>query len=301
MGESMVTYSAPAKIYLFGEHAVVYNKHAVAVAVNLRTRVSLRRSDRFIYQTDGDTRYIEGALGIFSSLKKIPGLELRVESDIPIGAGLGSSAAVTVATLGALNEEFDAGLGIEEIARLAFEVERSIQGVASPTDTFVSSVGGCVLVPDLTRVTDHLRCSIVIGDTKVVGYTKKLVKDVKELRSRETEILDLIFDTIDRIAVTGLDALSAGDYTRVGELMNINHGLLDAMGVGTSKLSELVYAARSGGALGAKITGAGGGGCIVAICEEKDVGRVVDAIRGRGGGAIVVDVAREGLRRESED
>ena len=90
LGESMVTYSAPAKIYLFGEHAVVYNKHAVAVAVNLRTRVSLRRSDRFIYQTDGDTRYIEGALGIFSSLKEVPGLELRVESDIPIGAGLGS-------------------------------------------------------------------------------------------------------------------------------------------------------------------------------------------------------------------
>ncbi|MHC1595989.1 MAG: mevalonate kinase [Candidatus Syntropharchaeales archaeon] len=295
----MVVYSAPAKIYLFGEHAVVYGKHAVAVAVDLRTRVELfERSDSSIYHTAADTRYIKEAVKVFSAIKDVKGVEIDVKSDIPIGAGLGSSAAVTVATLGALNDEFDGDLNKTKIANLAFKVEKSVQGVASPTDTFVSTVGGIVLVPDLIRILDTIEPAIVIGDTRTVGSTKELVEAVGELRSREPEVVDLIFDAIDTISTLGYSHLKLGDYARVGEFMNINHGLLDALGVGSLKLSTLVDVARSNGALGAKITGAGGGGCIVTICERDRVEAVCDAIKAHGGDAIVVDVANDGLRRE---
>ncbi|OFV67442.1 MAG: mevalonate kinase [Candidatus Syntrophoarchaeum caldarius] len=293
----VVVYSAPAKVYLSGEHAVVYNKRAVAVGIDLRTTVRLERSDNFHYQTNADTRYLEEAVNAFSSIKAVDGVEIKVESEIPVGAGLGSSAAVTVATLGALNEEFDANLSKEDIAKLAFEVERSIQGVASPTDTFVSTMGGCVLVPDLLRIQDTLDCAIVIGDTRTVGSTKKLVQAVKELRSSEPEVIDLIFDAIDRITAAVIEWLEAADYKRLGMLMNINHGLLDAIGVGSLELSALVDGARSHGAYGAKITGAGGGGCIVAICEAKKVAQVVEGIEEAGGKAIVADVSGDGLRK----
>jgi len=269
--KSMVVYSAPAKIYLFGEHA---------------------------YHTAADTRYIKEAVKVFSAIKDVKGVEIDVKSDIPIGAGLGSSAAVTVATLGALNDEFDGDLNKTKIANLAFKVEKSVQGVASPTDTFVSTVGGIVLVPDLIRILDTIEPAIVIGDTRTVGSTKELVEAVGELRSREPEVVDLIFDAIDTISTLGYSHLKLGDYARVGEFMNINHGLLDALGVGSLKLSTLVDVARSNGALGAKITGAGGGGCIVTICERDRVEAVCDAIKAHGGDAIVVDVANDGLRRE---
>jgi len=293
----VVVYSAPAKVYLSGEHAVVYGKRAVAVALDLRTTVRLERSDNFLYQTNTDTKYLEEAVSAFSSIKAVYGLNIKVESEIPVGSGLGSSAAVTVATLGALSEEFDVNLTKEEIAKLAFEVERSIQGVASPTDTFVSTVGGCVLVPDLIQIQDMLDCAIVIGDTRTVGSTKELVQAVKELRSSEPEVLDLIFDAIDQITASGIGWLEAGDYKRLGMLMNINHGLLDAMGLGSLELSAIVDGARGAGALGAKITGAGGGGCIVAICEEAMVEHIVEGIRAAGGEAIVAGVSRDGVRK----
>jgi len=104
-----------------------------------------------------------------------------------------------------------------------------------------------------------------------------------------------IFDTIDSLAEIGVPSIEKGDYRSVGELMNIDHGLLDAIGVGSAKLSRLVYAARGAGAYGAKITGAGGGGCIVALADGAAAAAVASAIEDAGGRATITEASEAGV------
>ncbi|MCX9010059.1 MAG: mevalonate kinase [Candidatus Methanoperedens sp.] len=296
------TYSAPGKIYLFGEHAVVYGEPAIACAVELRTRVSARKSDAITISSDlGSTGldfevhpYVSSAIEKLSS----PEVSVEISSDIPVGSGLGSSAAVTVATLAAINTEFGLGYGREELARMGHEIEQKVQGAASPTDTFVSTFGGVVEIPS-RRQLDILDCGIVIGNTNkgaTPKKTAKLVKQVAVLREEYPEIIDPIIKTIGSFAKKGELLVRKKDYASLGRLMSVNHGLLDALGVGTPELSALVYAARDAGAFGAKITGAGGGGCMVALTDSPR--KVASAIERAGGKAIVTEFTAEGVLQE---
>ncbi|MDP2767748.1 MAG: mevalonate kinase, partial [Candidatus Methanoperedens sp.] len=265
----MTTCSAPGKIYLFGEHAVVYGEPAIACAVELRTRVSARKSEAITISSDiGNTGLdFEVHPYVSSAIKKLgsPGVSIEITSDIPVGSGLGSSAAVTIATLAAINIEFGLGYENEELARMGHEIEKEVQGAASPTDTFVSTTGGVVTIPSRKRL-NLLDCGVVIGNTNKGASPKKtakLVKQVAMLKEEYPDAINPIIKTIGSFARQGEVLVSQKDYTSLGKLMNVNHGLLDALGVCTMKLSTLVYAARNAGAYGAKLTGAGGGGCMV--------------------------------------
>ena len=298
----MTTCSAPGKIYLFGEHAVVYGESALACAVDMRTHVTAKKSGSIKITSKIGTTGLDFRKHAYvsSAIKKlgVKDVAVNITSEIPIGSGLGSSAAVTVATLSAINEEYSLGYVKEDIARMGHEIELDVQGAASPTDTFVSTMGGIVEIPSRKRL-EPMDCGVVIGNTNKGATSKKtarLVKQVAVLREEYPEVINPIIKTIGSFTQKGMSLVSEKDYTSLGKLMNINHGLLDALGVGTTELSALVYAARDAGAFGAKITGAGGGGCMVALTDSP--GKVASAISKAGGQAIITKFTKEGILKE---
>jgi mevalonate kinase len=328
----MVTASAPGKVYLFGEHAVVYGEPAVPCAIERRARVTATESDAggltihlddltldgFTVEYDGDFTerpdidaasplveagigYIEEAVGQARDAADDPdaGFEIHVESDIPLGAGLGSSAAVVVATIDAATRELGVALDARDIAERAYEVEYEVQdGQASRADTFCSAVGGAVRVEgDDTRAIDDVpNLPFVIGYDGGAGDTGALVAGVRELR----EEYDFAADTVRAIGDVvrhGEEVLEDGDLVELGELMDFNHGLLSALGVSSRSLDAMVWGARDAGALGAKLTGAGGGGSIVALDPGSETETALRYMPGCEE-AFRAELDREGVRVE---
>jgi len=319
-----VEATAPGKMILFGEHSVVYRGPAVVLAIDRRARVYVsRRDDRKVY-VDADNLGFSGyfeddvyhavrgkvwrgrnlaALNVAAKktmdhLGVESGVNLKVRSMIPIAVGLGSSAAICVATVGAVERLFDADLSKEEISRLAFEGETIIHGKPSGVDNTVSAFGGILSYERDSGIKHHklyLSMPFIIGNTWKKRSTRKMVESVAALKERNPALMDSIIDAMGGIAGEGLDALLAKDIHRIGDLMNMNHGLLSAIGVSTMKLEALVYTARQNGALGAKLTGAGGGGCMIAVAEEEKMSAVEKAIRRRKSESYRVQLTDRGV------
>ncbi len=305
----MVTSSAPGKVYLFGEHAVVYGEPAVPCAIEQRARVTAERRadglsvhttdlalDGFTVEYSGDASghpdidvsdsLVEAAMGYVNEAveqardaAEAPeaGFEITIESDIPLGAGLGSSAAVAVAAIDAATRQLGVALTREELADRAYRVEHTVQdGQASRADTFCSTMGGAVRVEgDDCRTIDAPELPFVVGYDGGAGDTGALVADVRDLRDSYDFAADTV-GAIGDIVRSGEQALVEGDVAEVGRLMDFNHGLLSALGVSSRSLDAMVWAARDAGALGAKLTGAGGGGCIVALDETSETATALD-------------------------
>lgn len=294
----MPTSSAPGKVYLFGEHAVVYGEPAVPCAIDRRATATVTpRSDSRLRveadelsldgfavefgtdeapDLDAPSRVVEAAVGYIEEAvaeardaigAETAGFDVSVRSNIPLGGGLGSSAAVVVAAIDAATRAHGVELGDEELARRAYEVERRVQdGEASRADTFCSTVGGVVRVEgdDCSRLESMPDLPIVVGYDGGAGETGELVASVRELRDTYEFAADTV-SAIGDIVRRGESVLEDGDLSELGQLMNFNHGLLSALGVSARSLDEMVWAAREAGARGVKLTGAGGGGCIVAL------------------------------------
>ena len=197
---------------------------------------------------------------------------MTLSSEIPIGSGLGSSAAVTVATLAALYRYHNIRFNKKSLAHDAHMVEQAVQGVASPLDTLVSTYGGLVYLSrnkTFEPFKVNFNAPFVVGYTTKHGNTGKMVKDVRSLKNRNSKIINPVITSMGNLTNYAKQAILKKDYKRIGELMNINHGFLDVLGVNTVELSRMVYTARECGAIGSKITGAGGGGSIIALCPGK--------------------------------
>jgi len=180
---------------------------------------------------------------------------------------------------------------------MGHEVERRVQGSASATDTHLSTFGGTYIMPERRRLSPPT-CSMVVGDTKRSGSTRALVGMVGELKKRYPTVVDGIMDSIAALSLEGRVLLEKGEFSELGMLMSINHRLLGALGVSTPELERLVHTVMRAGAYGAKITGAGGGGCIVCLVDERDTAEVVDAIRRTKAKAYPVHPTEDGLRVE---
>jgi len=306
----MAAASAPGKLILFGEHAVVFGEPALSTAIDLRAEVYARPHGEWIADgkslDDPKYRYVKAATARVWSGGP---LWLEIRSMVPTGSGLGSSAAVTVATLGALHSlraEFDP----PTIAREAFEIEHEVQGRASPIDTSTATAGGGVLVRrepgrDLlwtirrdTRTWSLHRCALpplpfVIGNTGVSAATGPLVAHVRERVESDPAAAAMVKE-IGRITLDGLKALQREELREAGRLMDRNHELLNALGVGHPSLDRLVAAARPF-SYGAKLTGAGGGGSMVALTDRPE--DTMRAIRSAGGQAFTVTSDPKGVRR----
>ncbi|MHC1625049.1 MAG: mevalonate kinase [Methermicoccaceae archaeon] len=304
----MVCASAPAKVYFFGEHSVVYGKPAIAAAISLRTNVTVHSAppSSHIYvnapkRTSLErTPYVREVVMMLSKQYDIPtsGYWIDVQSEIPKAAGIGSSAALTVATIGAISSYFDIKLEPVEIASMGHAVERAVQGSASPTDTWISTFGGVYRIPERRRLSIS-EFIFVIGDTQETSSTKKLVGAVKTLKDNYPSIIGPLMDAMGALSDYGETLLVNGKLEEVGKLMNLNNSLLESLGVGTDALHKFVSVAISAGALGAKITGAGGGGCMVALSPSKDVAKnIANALEKCGGEVYVVKSTDIGLRLE---
>mgnify|MGYP000589719586 FL=1 len=300
----MVTASAPGKLYLFGEHAVVYGEPAVAAAIDRRATVTVEARDDDHLRVDAEdltldgftveygrtasddpdvdvseslieaaTGYVDAAVAQARDAADAPdaGFDVTIESEIPLGAGLSSSAAVTVAAIYAATRELGVELTPAEVADRAYRVEHEVQdGNASRTDTFCSATGGAVRVEDDDRRSlEAPELPFVIGFDGGAGDTGALVGQVRALRDEYDFAADTVA-VVGDLARRGEEVLLDGDLAELGRLMNFNHGLLSALGVSSRSLDSMVWAARDAGALGAKLTGAGGGGCIVALDETEE-------------------------------
>lgn len=309
---------------LFGEHSVVYGRPAIVLAIDRRAKViAKKRDDKKIFidaDNLGFSGYFEDDVyhairgkawrgrnlaGLNIAAKKTmetlgfdAGVNLKVRSMIPIAVGLGSSAAICVATVGAVQQLFDANLSQKEISTIAYEGERVIHGSPSGVDNNVSANGGILRYSKeegFQKYTTDINIPFLIGNSRKKRSTRIMVEKVAELKNRNPMLLESVLDSMGEVAEDGLQSLLDKDNKRLGDLMNINHGLLSAIGVSTMKLDILVHTARKYGAHGAKLTGAGGGGCMIAIGEENNLVRMEKALRRRKSDTYRVSLTDRGV------
>ncbi len=294
-----VIASAPGKLILFGEHFVVKGYKAIATSLNLRARVEVEDTTGNwveFYSPTLNTTFrtplnLEGRWGgefevyieILRTLKRegysiIPH-KVVVESEMPIAAGLGSSAATSVAYALAYTTLLGNPLGRDDLLRISFEGERVAHGKPSGIDNTIAVLGGTILYrrgekPISLKATIPEDYVFIVADTGLKRSTRDVVEHVLRVADMLGEAGEHIYIAADRIVEKAVKALELGDMTLLGNLMYANHGLLTAMGASNLALDTLVNIARMKGALGAKLTGAGWGGCVVILARRGDV-RVV--------------------------
>ncbi|HKT29326.1 hydroxymethylglutaryl-CoA reductase, degradative [Dyella sp.] len=302
------------KIILLGEHAVVYGSHAVAAPVPLAVRAVAQDTksggvDMFIprwgveYRLHRDPAHrdsFQRSLGIIFDELQLTDRSMRIEvfPNVPRAMGLGGSAAMAVAVIRALDQHYKLGLSDEEINALAFRCEEVAHGSASGIDNTVATYGKPLLYKRASKKGEapmvrelHLpkRIPLVIGISGKESLTAVTVGKVRTAWQRNPALYDGIFQQIDSLTLQGVEAMQQYDLERLGDLMNICHGLLNALRVSSWEVEELVQIAREHGAIGAKLTGGGGGGSIVALCpQNRD--KVAASIRGAGYQAMEVDI-----------
>jgi hydroxymethylglutaryl-CoA reductase len=290
------------KIILLGEHAVVHGRHAIACPVPLTIRAIVEDGDRGVelliprwgveYQLAKpieQRRSFERAAGAILDKLGLASRAMRIEvfPDVPRGMGLGGSAALAVAIVRALDLHFKLGLSDAQVNDLAYLSEQNAHGQPSGIDNTLATYGkplvyrrGTPPMVELLNIPEPL--SIVVGMTHTEGLTARTVANVADARQRNPRLYEKIFDDIDALVLQAVSAIQDNDVTTLGDLMNINQGLLNALQVSTPELERLIDAARDAGATGAKLTGGGGGGAMIALCKNAattaDVQQVIERL-----------------------
>ena len=300
--------SAPGKIILFGEHAVVYGRPALAVPVmQVHADVEVLAGSRAGIWIDApdinlhaglDTlppthplaSVINGtltALGISSP----PALKLRITSSIPVASGLGSGAAVSVAVIRELSAALEHSLDDEKVNRIAYETEKLHHGTPSGIDNTVITYAMPVFFVrgqpiEVFRVGKPF--TVVIGNTGIAAPTKESVGDVRKLWQADPAKWETVFDEVANIVLKAKSAIESGNLSILGELMNRNHALLQEMTVSCPELDVLVSAALSAGAQGAKLSGGGRGGNMIALVSPDNATQVAGALEAAGAKRVLV-------------
>ena len=300
------------KVILLGEHAVVYGRHAIAAPIPLAIKALVEDCEEGIHlliprwgveyrlaSNPNDRRSFERPAGVVLDQLGLSGRAMRIEvfPEVPRSMGLGGSAAMAVAIVRALDKHFKLGLSDDEVNRLAFESEKVAHGSPSGLDNTLACYGrALVFRPGDPPLVEPLNIRepipAVIGMTGYEGLTAKTVGRVREAWQQDKKLYERIFDQIDALTLRGVQAIQDNDLATLGELMNICQGMLNALQVSTPELEKLVDIARENGALGAKLTGGGGGGSIVAIADG-DTDAIVEAIRAAGFQAMPISLGAD--------
>lgn len=323
-----VVASAPAKVILFGEHFVVYGEPAIVLAIDKRAYAKAEiRDDKRLHISstnlnlaalieNGNFKMEQGDLKE-AKLKFEPakqaaervlercgeqvGLNIEVSSTIPVAAGLGSSAAVVSSVAAAVGALLHVKMSKEDIFKITYEAEKFVHGTPSGVDPAISTFGGTLLFQMDTGfkpLEAKTEIPLVVGETGVERSTRVQVEKVRDIRERFPQIIDPIMHSAREIALRAIAAFKENDLETLGSLMNINHALLYGVGVSDESLEWLVNAARKAGALGAKLTGAGGGGCMIALAKNERVKQVLEGIQMAGGRSFIARKTDEGVRIE---
>jgi len=305
-----ISASAPGKFVILGEHAVVYGKPAIALAINRRFYITMKRDDEFKINNEVADINANPHMKYISGRNDMIPVSAQMDSKIPTGSGLGSSAALSVAFSAAMRALTDRTTDTAEIAEEAFEAEYFAQGRGSPMDTSVSANGYGIALNMPQGENSHLwdiiknehtwniskievpAMTFVVGYTGIRAATGPLVEKVRKYKDSNRFASDIV-DEIGRITLEGMNALRSDDVVKLGDLMTKDHKLLSILGVSSNELNKLVSASLPY-AYGAKLTGAGGGGSMVVLTDQPD--KVCDAISSRGGIPLVVKTGVEGVR-----
>lgn len=225
------------------------------------------------------------------------GVKVQIDSELPLGSGLGSSSAVTTATAAAVSSAMGKKLDRENVSHLAYSAELEVQGAASRTGVNTSTYGGFLKVQEdrMEKLESLPELNVLVGYTGKYGNTGEMVESVKKLRESRPELINSVILAIGKATEAGIKALKGRKSEKVGALMNANQNLLEGLQVSSPELRDLINAARSSGATGAKLTGAGGGGCMIALVPEA-IEEIAKEIRKEGGEPIRAKIGVEGMR-----
>jgi len=304
----MTSASAPGKIILFGEHAVVYGRPALAVPVmQVHADVEISDSRRAGIWVDAPDISLHAELSALppthplattirntlraAGVTNPPSLKIRVTSTIPVASGLGSGAAVSVAIIRALSSLVNHPLSDEEVNVLAYEIEKLHHGTPSGIDNTVITYAKPVYFvrgQPIQTFSVARAFTIVIGDTGRAAPTKESVGDVRKLWEVDKSRWEAVFDKVGKIVLDARKAIESGMWERLGALMDSNHALLQEMTVSSLELDRLVLAAKAAGARGAKLSGGGRGGNMIALVKPEDAEKVASALLSAGARHTIV-------------
>lgn len=287
------------KVILFNEHFVVYGIPAIASAIDKKTIAEVKRcnsSESFIIHDNREAtpgykeEKLEQQKESVERIKKAMGIdeciEIWLHGDLRAASGIGASAASCAAIARAIADEFGMELSDERINEIAYEGEKAYHGNPSGIDNTCATFGGLVWFvkgKGMERIKIGEPVEIVMGDTGLVANTKKAVEGVRERKEKYKEKYERIFNEAEKLAYEARKAITEMNWEKVGELMNKNHELLQEIEVSCKELDLLVEIAREHGAYGAKMTGGGLGGYMVALTPGKELQeKVAKAIEKEG-------------------
>jgi len=289
------------KTILFGEHFVVYGLPSIASAIESKTVATVERSGKYElvdnrletpgYKKEKFDQQVDSTRRVFEAVKIDPAktpVKITLAGDLIAASGVGASAASCVAIARALSKEFNLNLNEEQINAAAYEGEKGYHGTPSGIDNTVSTYGGLIWFkkgtpPLMERISMRQPAEIIIADTGITSDTAAVVADVKKSKEADPAKFEKLFSEEEALAKKARAALESSDLPLVGKLMDENHALLQKIGVSCPELEDLVSTAKNAGAIGAKLTGTGRGGNIVALTPGKQLQeQVAKAIEAKG-------------------
>lgn len=299
-----VRIAAPGKLMLMGEHAVVYGYPCIVSAVNKYLTVTVgfadNKEERIVTPGVSDQSFIKETVKIFRNrFNKKELLTIETKSEIG-GYGLGSSAAAVVATMKALIQLYKIKINEKSLFDLCYKVILNIQGVGSGYDVASAIYGGTLYFAQKGKIIEPLDAPdipLVIAYSGVKAETVGQINLVKEKMKSYKEGVTKIFENIAKLVDEAKKAIIDKDWVRLGALMSYNQDYLEDLGISTEKLNSMILAARKSGAYGAKLSGAGGGDCMIALVPQEKKRGVENAIKGVSGEILNLKIAdRIGVR-----
>lgn len=322
-----VKVSAPAKLIILGEHSVIYDGGCLVTAVDARLYATLSRLENPVLEINApnvnleawqrpledvlqkfpesnDSAFIESCVALFFETYPFEGgLSISTRTKFRREYGIGSSSAVVAAMLLGLATLFDVELTNEAILHMGIEAIQRVQNLGSGADLAAAIYGGTIYYINQAprrvfplEITE-LPLLIVYSGTK--AETTNYVNQVADLKNRWPRIVSSMIDTMHVIVERGWLALDAQEWDQIGELMNIQHGLLHGLGVDTQALSSIVFAARNFGAVGAKLSGAGGGDCVIVLTTPETYQSIQAYLMAAGFEVLDLKVNAAGVRQEA--
>lgn len=282
------------KVILLGEHAVVHGYPAIAVGIERGVYAEAKPAERDLLclepwdltlrpDPEGDEPLERAFAAVLDTYDERPCLEVRCKAELPAGAGLGCSAAIGVAVLDAIDDALGRSRSRAELGEAALVWEKVFHGDPSGVDNTMSAIGGVALFvrgEPLQPIRANKPLHLVVGYSGESSSTKEMVASVRRQRDGDPERVRKTFEGIETLVRNAKLAIEAGDLVALGQLLDLNHTLLSSLMLCTTRLDAMCQAARDAGALGAKITGAGGGGCMFALAAKQDSAETIRAALG---------------------
>jgi len=311
-----ISASAPAKIILFGEHAVVYGRPAIAVPVDqVKARAAIQAEP---LARQGMVKIEAPDINLSSTLEQLspghplrvtienvlaalkvttpPAFTLRVSSTIPLASGLGSGAAVSIAVIRAVSAFLGKPLADQQVSDLAYLTEKLYHGTPSGIDNTVITFARPVyfMAGKPIQTFPILRpFTIIIGDTGICSSTAQMVGDVRARWQADPAEFEAIFDSIGSITREARQAIEHGQLDDLGPMLDENQVLLQRLGISTPQLKRLIDAARQAGAAGAKLSGKGGGGNMIALADPQNAQSISTALYAAGAVRTIITQVRQ--------